>query len=139
MSAQKLAAQKAAATKAKNATRTQARALINTPNLRDEEIGHAPAASAAHDVQHVHGARAPPNTAPLRQWVRFADLMRAGIVRNWTQLGRLIKEENFPPGRHLGAKSRAWTIAEVEQWLDSRPLAVERKSLCDALPGLSNR
>jgi len=54
--------------------------------------------------------------------LRFPDLVDAGIVANRVTLGRLIKNNNFPPGRLLGQNTRAWTEPEVEAWLASRPV-----------------
>jgi hypothetical protein len=141
--AQIAASKKAAAAKAGNAARTKAAALISTPGLTAYEAPPSTAlAHRDHDDQHVHGARAPPERragdavrAPLRTWVRFTDLASAGVVKNWTQLRRLIESEGFPPGRYLGVNSRAWLADEIEQWLDSRPSAVEReRAAAEATP-----
>jgi predicted DNA-binding transcriptional regulator AlpA len=116
--AQVAASKKAAETKANNAVKVKAAALINTPGLRESEASSAAAPThPRHDEHHVHGARAP----PLRQWVRFKDLASAGIVSNWPTLLRLIADEAFPPGRYIGPNSRAWTVDEIEAWLESRP------------------
>jgi len=56
--------------------------------------------------------------------IRFNDLKARGIVANWNTLLRWIESDNFPPGRKLGANTRAWTETEVEAWIQSRPLAV---------------
>ena len=50
----------------------------------------------------------------------YADLNADGIVSNRTQLSRLIKNEDFPPGFLLSANSRRWTEEEVAEWLDKR-------------------
>jgi hypothetical protein len=34
-----------------------------------------------------------------------------------------IKDDGFPPGRMIGPNSRAWTEAEVDAWIKSRPTA----------------
>jgi predicted DNA-binding transcriptional regulator AlpA len=52
--------------------------------------------------------------------LRFADLKRRGIVRNWTTLLRWIAEQGFPAGIELGPNSRAWDEAEVDRWLAAR-------------------
>ena len=57
----------------------------------------------------------------LRRFVRFADLVAAGIVGNWVTLNRLIDVEGFPPGILLGRNTRAWSLDAVHAWLDSRP------------------
>lgn len=130
--AQIAASKKAAAIKASNAARTKAAALISTPGLTANEAPSAAPVHHGHDDQHVHGARAPPQhhagvvaRAPLRKWVRFRDLKAAGVVENWTQLRRLIETEDFPSGRYAGKNTRLWTADEVEDWMDSRPSAVE--------------
>ena len=53
-------------------------------------------------------------------YLRFADLKARGVVRNWTTLGRLVREQGFPAGTRVGAQTRAWEEAEVEAWLESR-------------------
>jgi hypothetical protein len=119
--AQVAASKRAAETKARNAPRAAAAALINTPGLLTGDVD-APATTLArrsHDERHVHGARAPP--APLRQWVRFKDLRTAGVVSSWPQLLRLVVTENFPAGRYLGPSTRVWAVDEIEDWLESRP------------------
>ena len=76
---------------------------------------------------------------PARQWwvnkdkpgqygknkvhIKLADLKARHIVENWPTLSRRIREEGFPPGRLLGPNTRAWTEAEIDEWLASRPTA----------------
>ena len=57
------------------------------------------------------------------KFLRFADLKQRNIVRNWTTLTRLMREQGFPAGTRLGAQTRAWEEAEVEAWLESRRIA----------------
>lgn len=57
------------------------------------------------------------------KFVRFPVLQQRGIVKSWPMLKRRIERDGFPPGRMLGANTRAWSESEIEQWLDSRPLA----------------
>ena len=59
---------------------------------------------------------------PLR-FIRFNDLVAAGVVRNWVTLGRLIKDEGFPAGLLLGPNMRAWEVDKVEAWIAGRPTA----------------
>jgi hypothetical protein len=61
-------------------------------------------------------------------FLSFADLKARGIVANWETVRRWIKDEGFPPGWHLGPNTRRWTEAEIEDWLRSRPAAVEAKA-----------
>ena len=60
--------------------------------------------------------------------IRFADLKKRGIVQNWPTLRLWIERENFPPGIRLGANTRAWTEAEIEDWIAARPLAQNREA-----------
>lgn len=62
-------------------------------------------------------------TPPLRRYIRYRDLVAAGIVGSWMQLHRMIAVEGFPEGLLLSANIRAWPVAEVEAWLASRPTA----------------
>src|SRR5262249_35091938 len=66
----------------------------------------------------------------LPHFVRYHDLVAAGIVRNWPTLLRLIEAEGFPAGVLLGPNTRAWKAADVERWLATRPTA--RKAVPEA-------
>jgi len=66
----------------------------------------------------------------LPVFVRYRDLLAAGIVGSWTQLERLIQEHGFPCGVMLSANIRAWRLDQVESWLDGRP--TERKAVPSA-------
>jgi hypothetical protein len=55
--------------------------------------------------------------------LRFPDLKERRIVDSWAQLGNLIRKQGFPPGRMLGVNTRVWTEAEIDDWLESRPVA----------------
>jgi hypothetical protein len=96
--------------------------------LLDEHGGRStPAAPATIIAPHRRfGDRGDPDDAPLTRLVRYADLARAGIVRNRTQLERLIREQGMPPGRMLSSKTRAWTVSEIEGWLATRQPAGRR-------------
>jgi hypothetical protein len=73
------------------------------------------------------GDRGDPDDAPLTRLVRYCDLEKSGIVRNRTQLERLIRDEGMPPGRMLSSKTRVWTVTELEDWLSTRPVAGKRQ------------
>jgi hypothetical protein len=88
---------------------------------------HQPAeATSPHQRQGDRGS-GDDDSAPLERWIRYADLKRAGIVGNWTQLLRLIELQNFPPGTMLSPHVRAWTVSEIEDWLATRPVAGKRQ------------
>ena len=59
----------------------------------------------------------------MKKFLRFYDLKQRNIVRNWTTLTRLMREQDFPAGTRVGAQARAWDEAEVEAWLESRRIA----------------
>jgi hypothetical protein len=59
----------------------------------------------------------------MMKFQRFADLKASGLVGNWAQLRNLIRDHNFPPGRMLSPNVRAWSDAEIDHWLASRPQA----------------
>jgi hypothetical protein len=63
------------------------------------------------------------DTPAIPRYVRYADLLAAGIFRSWTQAIRLIDEEGFPPGQLLSRNVRVWCWPDVEQWLATRPTA----------------
>jgi len=54
--------------------------------------------------------------------LRFADLKANGICNSWPQLKRLQQLHGFPLGRMLSPNIRAWTLAEIDAWLTSRPI-----------------
>jgi predicted DNA-binding transcriptional regulator AlpA len=55
--------------------------------------------------------------------LRYADLLALGIVNNRATLANWIRDRGFPRGSLIGPNSRAWSAAEVREWLDSRPTA----------------
>jgi predicted DNA-binding transcriptional regulator AlpA len=57
----------------------------------------------------------------MTTFLRFRDLKARGIVNNRVTLTNRINKLGFPPGRLIGANTRAWTEAEVEAWLANRP------------------
>jgi hypothetical protein len=57
------------------------------------------------------------------KFLRFADLRERGIINSWPMLRRRIERDGFPPGRMLGPNTRAWSEAEVDAWIKSRPTA----------------
>jgi hypothetical protein len=56
--------------------------------------------------------------------LRFKDLKELGIVNNWPQLGNLVDNEGFPPGRLLSPNVRAWNEDQILAWLESRPVGM---------------
>jgi predicted DNA-binding transcriptional regulator AlpA len=57
------------------------------------------------------------------KFLRFAELRERGIVNSRPMLRRRIERNGFPPGRWLGPNTRAWSEAEIDAWIKSRPTA----------------
>lgn len=60
-------------------------------------------------------------------YLKFRDLKARGLVNNWVTLKNRIAKFGFPPGRLIGPNTRAWTEAEIEAWIASRPTEFPRK------------
>jgi predicted DNA-binding transcriptional regulator AlpA len=58
--------------------------------------------------------------------LRFRDLKQRKIVNNPVTLNRWIRQEGFPPGFMLGPNTRVWREADIDAWIDSRPVENER-------------
>lgn len=65
--------------------------------------------------------RQPRLSPPLPVYLRYPDLVAAGLVNSWMAVNWLVDAEGFPPGIRLSANVRAWRRDEVEAWLASRP------------------
>jgi predicted DNA-binding transcriptional regulator AlpA len=57
------------------------------------------------------------------RWLRFPDLVGRGIVNSRMTLHRLIRDHEFPAGVLLTPNARAWSEAEIDAWIASRPTA----------------
>jgi predicted DNA-binding transcriptional regulator AlpA len=68
-------------------------------------------------------------------YLRFSDLVARGIVRNRATLGNWIKHGFFPCGTLIAPNTRAWTEAEIDAYLASRPTAPKPTSLTRDRPG----
>jgi predicted DNA-binding transcriptional regulator AlpA len=63
------------------------------------------------------------DSAALDDWLSFADLRKAGIVRSWEIL-RIWQEDPrvaFPRGKLFAPNSRRWSKSEIVAWINSRP------------------
>lgn len=58
----------------------------------------------------------------LPTFLRFKDLQARRIVTSWPQSRFMQQQYGFPPGRLLGANSRAWTESEIKEWLANCPI-----------------
>jgi hypothetical protein len=61
-------------------------------------------------------------------FLRFCDLQDRGLVQSHAGLRHLQIHENFPLGRLLGPSTRVWTVAEINDWLKSRPVEPSRQT-----------
>ena len=102
-------------------TRPHGRTKHHQPATQHNQSGEA-----ASPHQRYGDRSSSDDDARLERWIRYADLKRAGIVNNWTQLLRLIELQNFPPGTMLSPKVRAWRVGEIQSWLATRPAAGKR-------------
>lgn len=88
----------------------------------------APSTSTIHRRQSDRGsndddvgdAAASPK---LPVYVRYNDLVDAGIMPNWETLRRAIDKFGFPIGVMLSGNRRAWLLEEVLAWIAARPTA----------------
>jgi len=103
---------------------------VNRGSADASSIPTAAVSTASHASPHARqgdrGSADDPDRR-LPKYVRFADLVDAGIVRSWPQLFKLIKDDDFPVGVRLSANVRAWRLDNVQAWLSSRP--VNRKPI----------
>jgi predicted DNA-binding transcriptional regulator AlpA len=54
-------------------------------------------------------------------FVRYKDLVAAGICDSYRQLYNMIDNDGFPVGVMLSPNVRAWRVQHVRAWLDARP------------------
>jgi predicted DNA-binding transcriptional regulator AlpA len=59
----------------------------------------------------------------MRKRLRYSDLLALGVINNRATLSNWIRHRGFPCGQLTGPNSRTWSEAEVQAWLDSRPVA----------------
>ena len=71
----------------------------------------------------------------MQKRLRFADLVRLGVVTNRVTLGNWIKGRGFPSGQLTGPNSRTWSEAEVQAWLDRRPTGKKPHAAITRRPG----
>ena len=62
------------------------------------------------------------------KFLRFCDLQDRGLAQSHAGLRHLQLHEGFPLGRLLGPSTRVWTVAEVNEWLATRPTEPSRQT-----------
>ena len=71
----------------------------------------------------------------MQRRLRYADLVRLGVVRNRPTLANWIRDRGFPPGQLTGPNSRTWSEAEVQLWLERRPTGKKPTPTIKRRPG----
>ena len=61
------------------------------------------------------------------KFLRLKDLQERGIAMTHQAVRHMQLHECFPLGL-LGPGTRVWTVAEINEWLDSRPVAVSEQA-----------
>ena len=59
----------------------------------------------------------------MQRRLRYADLIALGIINNYSTLRNWIRRRGFPVGQLTGPNLRTWGEADVQAWLDARPVA----------------
>ena len=62
------------------------------------------------------------------RFLRLKDLQERGIAMTHQAVRHMQLHESFPLGRLLGPGTRVWTVAEINQWLASRPVDVSEQT-----------
>ena len=88
------------------------------------ETQQSSAASTTSPHQR-HGDRGSNDDAASRLpiFVRYKDLVAAGICDSYRQLYNMIDNDGFPSGMLLSPNVRVWNVADIEEWLLTRPTA----------------
>ena len=114
-------AKKAADTKADNADKAKASALISTPGLLLAAADEAPDAAPAHehDRERVHAPRGP----PCAQGIRLLDKAEVLAIANvsFPTVWAWMRAGTFPRSRVAGGKS-VWLSSEIEAWIAGLPV-----------------
>ncbi len=61
----------------------------------------------------------------MQRRLRYADLIELGVINNRSTLGNWIRYRGFPAGQLTGPNLRTWGEADVQAWLDARPIAAK--------------
>jgi predicted DNA-binding transcriptional regulator AlpA len=68
------------------------------------------------------------STNNVPHFLRLKDLQERGIAMTHQAVRHMQIHERFPPGRLLGPGTRVWTVTEINEWLDSRPVEVSEQA-----------
>jgi hypothetical protein len=62
------------------------------------------------------------------RFLRLKDLQERGIAMTHQAVRHMQIHEGFPLGRLLGPGTRVWTVKEINEWLDNRPVEVSEQA-----------
>jgi predicted DNA-binding transcriptional regulator AlpA len=62
------------------------------------------------------------------RFLRLSDVRERGIAMTYQAVRHMQMHEGFPLGRLLGPSTRVWTVAEINEWLESRPAEVSEQA-----------
>ena len=62
------------------------------------------------------------------KFLRLKDLQERGVAMTHQAVRHMQLHEDFPLGRLLGPGTRVWTVTEINEWLDSRPVEVSEQA-----------
>jgi hypothetical protein len=68
----------------------------------------------------------------IPKFLRFCDLQDRGLVQSHAGLRHLQSHQRFPLGRLLGPSTRVWTVTEINEWLNSRPVGPSEQTKADS-------
>jgi hypothetical protein len=68
------------------------------------------------------------STNNVPHFLRLKDLQERGIAMTHQAVRHMQIHEGFPPGRLLGPGTRVWSVTEINEWLDSRPVEVSEQA-----------
>ena len=68
------------------------------------------------------------STNNVPHFLRLKDLQQRGIAMTHQAVRHMQTHEGFPLGRLLGPGTRVWTVAEINEWLATRPVEVSEQS-----------
>lgn len=62
------------------------------------------------------------------RFLRFKDLQERGIAMTHQAVRHMQLHEGFPLGRLLGPSTQVWSVAEINEWLNNRPVEPSRQT-----------
>jgi predicted DNA-binding transcriptional regulator AlpA len=74
--------------------------------------------STAGRLDQLIASKADPQTT----YIPYALLASYGVLYSRIHLMRLVGRGQFPPPVHLSVRKIAWKLADVQAWLQSRPV-----------------